>query len=234
MNQVRLRDQVDSSDADVGMAGALVASATRLAPSEARKQRVLAALDGERRRRPLRRGRIAFVLAAVVASSAALANVLPRLAHVFSRTPQVAPPAEPARKGHQSPIATPPAIEVLPLPTAEPPAERPKRHKAAAIPAAPPAAAEDEAGSLLAAVQAMRRDHDAALALARLDDYFQHFPNGALEEEALGLGIEAGTTLGDARAARYAGRYLEQHPEGRFRAAAQRALERFGSKEATP
>jgi hypothetical protein len=236
MNDTRLRDQVDSSDADVGVAAALVASATRLLPSEARKQRVRAALDAHGRRRPMpKRMRAALVLATVVATSAAFAHVLPKLAHVLSRRPQ--PPAAPshAPKSATRPAA-PPVVEPIealaPEAPPEPAPPKPRRHPVVAAP--PPAKSEDEAASLLVAVQALRRDHDPALGLARLDAYFARFPNGSLHEEALGLGIEAASALGDARAADYASRYLEQHPDGRFKAAAQRAQKRFGSKEESP
>ena len=232
----RLRDQLESSDPAVGVAAALVASATRLAPSEARKQRVRAALDAQGRRRPIpKRMRTAFVLAAVVATSAAFANVLPKLAQWLPW--HVEAPAAPSPKPKSTPRPASPAVLVQPLETPapleappEPPPPKPKRHAVVAAPA--PANPEDEAATLLVAVQALRRDHAPALALTRLDAYFAHFPNGSLHEEALGLGIEAATALGDSRASDYARRYLDQHPDGRFKAAAQRALQRF--KEESP
>src|SRR5262245_60639097 len=141
MNQGRLRDQVDSSDADVGVAAALVESVTRLPPSEQRKQRVWAALSQQRRHRPLRRLRAAFVLGAVVATSAAFASVLPRLLHVLPWRSQSESEPAPAPRAHAriSPPPPPAArqVESPEPPTLPPPPQAPaKPHRHVAAPAA--------------------------------------------------------------------------------------------------
>jgi len=87
---------------------------------------------------------------------------------------------------------------------------------------------EEESALMMQAVQAMRIDHDAVRAGALVDDYLRRFAHGALEEEALGLGIEAAAARGDQRAAELADEYLARHPNGRFHEVAERARERFG------
>src|SRR5262249_27203642 len=83
------------------------------------------------------------------------------------------------------------------------------------------------AAMLYAAGRALRRQHDPVRAGALIDRYLARFPDGALVEEALALGIEAATARDDVRAADYGARYLERFPSGRFRAAAERARARF-------
>jgi hypothetical protein len=87
--------------------------------------------------------------------------------------------------------------------------------------AAPPS---EEAVLVLAAVRALRREHDPVRAGALLDDYLKRFPHGVLAEEALAVGIEAAVARLDTRAARLlADKYLGRYPSGRFAGLARKA-----------
>jgi hypothetical protein len=126
----------------------------------------------------------------------------------------VVPPHAPVIAAPRAP-APPPVAEVAP-----PPAE-----KASEAPASKPRAGEDPT-QVAEAVRALRRQGDPARAQALLDQYLRSNPRGALAEDALALSIEAAAARKDPRAAEYARRYLARYPNGRFRAAAERALSR--------
>jgi hypothetical protein len=83
---------------------------------------------------------------------------------------------------------------------------------------------KDEPTLVATAMRALRRDHDPARAARLLDDYLVRWPDGALVEEALALGIEAARARGDARESTLAAEYLRRFPSGRFADAARRAL----------
>jgi hypothetical protein len=82
----------------------------------------------------------------------------------------------------------------------------------------------EDPSKVVAAIRALRSEHDPARARALLSAYLQQYPNGALSEEALALSIEAATTLHDGSATAFATRYLHAYPRGRFRRAAEQAL----------
>jgi hypothetical protein len=86
------------------------------------------------------------------------------------------------------------------------------------------ASAREDAGPVLAAVRALRRDHDPARARALLDVYLSAHPSGGLAEEALAISIEAAAANHDADANVLASRYLRLYPSGPFHAIAQRTL----------
>jgi TolA-binding protein len=77
------------------------------------------------------------------------------------------------------------------------------------------------------AMHALRREGHPEQAAKLLDEYLRRYPQGSLAEEALALSIEAFTSLGDPKAKNLADRYLILYPNGRFRAAAERARARF-------
>jgi hypothetical protein len=82
----------------------------------------------------------------------------------------------------------------------------------------------EEAALVLAAVRALRREHNPIRAGALLDDYIKRFPKGVLAEEALAVGIEAAVARLDTRAARLlAEQYLGRYPTGRFVGLARKA-----------
>jgi TolA-binding protein len=87
------------------------------------------------------------------------------------------------------------------------------------------AAPAQETALVMAAVRALRREHDPARAGLLLDDYLRRYPSGVLSEEALALAIEAASARGDARAAALARMYLARYPQGRFQHAARAAAE---------
>jgi hypothetical protein len=86
------------------------------------------------------------------------------------------------------------------------------------------ASAREDAGPVLAAVRALRRDHDPVRARALLDAYMSAHPSGGLAEEALAISIEAAAANHDADANVLASRYLRLYPTGPFHAIAQRTL----------
>jgi outer membrane protein assembly factor BamD (BamD/ComL family) len=77
------------------------------------------------------------------------------------------------------------------------------------------------------AMHALRREGHPEQAAKLLGEYLRRYPQGSLAEEALALSIEAFTSLGDPKAKNLADRYLVLYPNGRFRAAAERARARF-------
>jgi hypothetical protein len=91
---------------------------------------------------------------------------------------------------------------------------------------APATASSAESALLLSAVRALRRDRDLDRAGILAADYLRLYPQGALAEEALALGIEAAAARGDREAARLGAEYLRRFPGGRFREVAERALRR--------
>jgi hypothetical protein len=108
------------------------------------------------------------------------------------RVPEVAPPAleqrAPARR-HVEPAPAPVAALPSPLPTAAPRvvAPAPRKHALAEtseIAPPPREALDDETRSLGSALARLRRDRDAAGALAELDTHLDRFPEGTLAEEA--------------------------------------------------
>jgi len=90
----------------------------------------------------------------------------------------------------------------------------------ARVAAAPP----EEATLVLAALRALRREHDPARAGLLLARYLERFPGGILTQEALALAIEAGLARGDRQAASgLAEEYLKRFPAGRFVGLARKA-----------
>jgi hypothetical protein len=125
------------------------------------------------------------------------------------------PPNAPARASKPaSPTAGPPAIAAPPPKQSAPEAATPTK-----------AAPAQETALVMAAVRALRREHDPARAGLLLDDYLRRYPSGVLAEEALALAIEAASARGDARAAALARMYLARYPQGRFQHAARAAAE---------
>lgn len=76
---------------------------------------------------------------------------------------------------------------------------------------------------MVEAMQA-RKAGDSARSAALLAEYQRKYPQGAFQEEALALSIEAASSRGSESAPRLATDYLRRYPNGRFRELAQRAL----------
>lgn len=88
--------------------------------------------------------------------------------------------------------------------------------------ASPVAAPSEDAGPVLAAMRALRRDHDPVRARELLDAYMTGHPSGGLVEEALAISIEAAAVHHDADAVDLAERYLRLYPTGPFHRLAER------------
>jgi hypothetical protein len=132
--------------------------------------------------------------------------------------PETAAPAPTTPKPETS--AAPPAPKPKPETPAAPPAPKPKPETIV-----PPAVPPEEARLVLRAMKSLRRDRNPRAAAKQLDQYLAKFPRGVLLEEALGLAIEAAVLRGDDRASDLARRYLTRFPSGRFRSAAESALQ---------
>ncbi|HVZ88868.1 MAG TPA: hypothetical protein VHG72_18000 [Polyangia bacterium] len=133
--------------------------------------------------------------------------------------PQVEAPAAPVHvQARPAPVAAPvedpPPIEpaVVELPKLRARARHPRR-------------GEDPA-ALMAAVTALRQDHDPARASRLLQAYLRRYPRGSLSEEAHALSFEAARAQSSPNTADLANEYLRLYPHGRFRKAAEQAAGR--------
>jgi hypothetical protein len=139
-------------------------------------------------------------------------------------TPEIAAPAASPIADAPAPLAPapvpPPARATRPTVTAKQPARRP---------VLPAAKGDDDAGLVVQAMRALRRDHDPALARALSASYLERHPDGALAEEALALTIEAAVAQHDPGAAALGGRYLRRYPNGPFRGLARHANRSSGA-----
>jgi hypothetical protein len=96
-------------------------------------------------------------------------------------------------------------------PTAAAPASTHEPSTAGALPAGPGA-------ELLIEAMEARREGSMTRAARLLAEYRDRYPNGALQEEALALSLEAAAVRGDSDAAYdFAQEYLRRFPGGRFR-----------------
>ncbi len=86
------------------------------------------------------------------------------------------------------------------------------------------APSSEEFAALVAAVKALRSDHDPGRAGVLSAEYLQRYPHGALAEEALELAMESAQARHDPQTATFAKRYLTRFPEGRYREMARRLL----------
>lgn len=128
----------------------------------------------------------------------------------------------------EMPPTPPTGSEAAPAPSEKQPEAVPPRSMSKPTPATrihDPAVVEDPA-YVGEALRALRTDHDPGRALRLLAKYLKAYPRGMLSEEALALSIEAAMDLGSPNAATFAQRYLKEHPNGRFRDAADQALGR--------
>ena len=126
--------------------------------------------------------------------------------------------AAPPAIAEAAPAAVPARDEAKPTP-ASPPADGAKAAKAGRRDTS-----EEDAALALAALTALRRDHDPVRARAMVDAYLRAQPGGAMAEEALAIAIEAAAAHRDADAKALAARYLSLYPSGMFRALARKTL----------
>jgi hypothetical protein len=139
----------------------------------------------------------------------------------------LAPEPPPVAEVEVVPMPATPAPEVTPTPGRLLPRSVSKRRISAAgrstVPESPIIADGQRlqptgpgAGLMIEAMQA-RRAGDPARTQRLLTEYRTKYPDGALQEEALVLSIEAATLTGSDRAPDLARAYLARFPSGRFR-----------------
>lgn len=225
-----LREHTDSMDPNLLAAQALLAKVGPLEPSADRQRRVRLRLDSSSRQ-PLppllRPALIAAVLLAVTGAGAKIGGVLPAspmkaVEELFSKPVQsLAEPVAQAKASTQALRAKAVEARADEAPQAEPPAAG-ASHARKARPAAP--GASSESAKLVVEAMKARRSGDSARASKLLKEYQRKYPEGALQEEALALRMEAAAGRGDASAAKLARQYLSRYPNGRFRDQAQRVL----------
>jgi len=229
-------EQSDRFDANEACGVALLAQARPLEPSAARKHRVWNALHASGMKRSIFRLSPAFAIAIVLFGATGASGMVARM-WLRSHRPlaSAAPPLAP------QPAQRPPAIElpaiphqnIAPATTPPEPLRRPATFSPEAKPAGrlrPPSTAPSAdlvrspgAALMVQAMQARRAaDYGRVRELAA--EYRSKYPDGALQEEALALSIEAAAARGDADASRLASLYLQAYPTGRFREQALRAL----------
>ena len=216
-----LREQTDSMDPNVLAAQALLAKVMPLEPSADRQRRVRLRLDSTSRQALpplLRPALIAAVLLGVTAAGAKMGGVLPEspaqaVEELFSKPVQTI--SAPVAQAKASEPEAERAYELSDLPLEDAHARRSR--------SAAPAASTPGAKLMVEAMQA-RRSGDTARASKLLKEYQRKYPDGALQEEALALSMEAAAARGDASANKLARQYLERYPNGRFRDQAQRVL----------
>jgi hypothetical protein len=160
------------------------------------------------------------VSAAAAAGGTALSNAFSHglevpVEHVSPPAEHAAPRSRPATVPAEPP--PPPALAApeLGAPSAQAPA--------AAAPRAPLAPPLTDVARVHEAAKALRHDGDPERALQLLERSGARI-SGPLAEEALALRIEASLAKGDGRQAKLAALYLGQHPNGRYRDLAKKAL----------
>jgi Tfp pilus assembly protein PilF len=78
---------------------------------------------------------------------------------------------------------------------------------------------------IVSAIRALRREGDPRRALSLAEEAQRKYPRGIQTEEAMALSIEAAAACGESDTAqRWAKRYLERFPAGRFRELARRTV----------
>lgn len=134
--------------------------------------------------------------------------------------PRIETPAPPARVRSRP-------ILVVPLPHV-PPADAPLVELPRTAPLRAHAARGESPAALMAAVKALRQDHNPARASRLLRAYLRRYPRGSLSEEARALLIEAARAQSSPNTVELANEYLRLYPHGRFRSAAEQAGGRSG------
>ncbi|HSS40416.1 MAG TPA: hypothetical protein VLT58_16735 [Polyangia bacterium] len=207
-----------------------------VAASDARQQRILAAVLARTQTRQRRASGAIFLRPAIVGAILVIAGAATAAATVghgwvargwqrLTGKPAALAPAVPRPRVAQArpappPLAPRPAVAPAPPMAAEAPSHPPVLRISARV---PPARGEDPS-ALVAAVRALRSEHDPQRAARLLEAYLRTYPHGALAEEALALQIEAAANMKSPRAAAFAEQYLLTYPDGRFRQSARQAL----------
>jgi len=201
----------------------LVQASAPVAVTDADKHRVLAEVLERRHApriaglllRPVMIAALLFLAAGVTAATTLGRRWLEQRAPAPAAPPSSIP--APPRVHVAHPVVAPPApaADTAP-PEPERPVTRPARGRAGR--------AGEYPARIVAAIKALRTDHDPKRAAVLLAVYLRTYPRGALAEEALALSIEAAVDRGSPHARVLAERYLAQYPAGRFRRMAENAL----------
>lgn len=234
-----LREAHDSVDSDVAAAARLLAQVGPLPHSRLTQRRVRHQLENRhdyRVARALRPALVFGVLCGLAATAGATWGVLQATASSEQSTALEAPvvprgkPAPPKANGWSGPVRAASQERSTAEPTApavDPAAltPRPSGRSTAAKPSKSPRVAPTSDAALVhGAVKELRGGGDPERARRLLEQYRATNPSGELAEEALILSIEAAVAEGDPEAKRLARQYLAKYPNGRFVAAARRAM----------
>jgi hypothetical protein len=226
----RLVDKKQLSSPEEARLADLVAAHDRTSLSDATKDdvfnKVLARRPQRVRALAVLRPAVVFgILLAAGATTAAtvghrwIAQKLHLGAEAQPPAPAVAAPSAIHRSEPRVAVPAPvvPEVEDTPAPVVPmPPA--PAKH------GRPHAARSEDPSRIVAAIQALRTEHDPDRAAKLVAEYLKIYPRGALAEEALALSIEAAAARHNpGAAAAFAEQYLRQYPNGRFSRAAEQA-----------
>lgn len=235
-----LREGGMISDPDLALAARLLVHTSPVAKSEARKRRVWNALsEGEPSRWGSRltgfRVAVAFATVMVAAVSSAAAGHYYVTSHASSNgvlesaRPAQAKPAAPAKarprvKAPEPTLPRPIAAEELPTDTSETP-DRTAARVSTLKPRgdARKAPVDPQQAELLVEAMRARSAGNPERVSQLVDEYRQKHPQGALQEEALILSIDAAVARHSPSARGLAREYLRRFPQGRFAAQARRA-----------
>jgi hypothetical protein len=201
-----------------------------------RKRRVLVRLERQQQRRMTRLWLRPVVLAALLVTGTAAAELGHRYAHLAPALFRSAPESNSQTSTAITPAHAPARVSnclVSPGSSSANPVGNAPQATASASPGAarsvgkgslrPESDATEDAAPVVAAIQALRTEGNPLRAQALLDDYLKAHPHGVLSGEALALSIEAASARHDPRAADYARRYLARFPRGKYRDLAARA-----------
>lgn len=231
----RLIDKKQASSPEEARLADLVAAHERTSLSDATKEDVFAKVVARRshRARPLFMLRPAVVFGILLVAGATtaatvghrwIAEKLHLGAEAVPAAPAVAPTpaihrpkprvAAPEPQVQEAPQEAPEAAPVVPMPLPIAPAKHGRPH----------ASRSEDPSRIVAAIQALRTEHDPDRAAKLVAEYLKVYPQGALAEEALALSIEAASARHNpAAASAFAEQYLKQYPNGRFSRAAEQA-----------
>jgi hypothetical protein len=221
----------------------LIRASEPVVVSPARQQRLLTGvLRRQQTRRPMtaRMLRPAFVLGVLsLAGATTAAATIGRRVWTERRVQSAtrsnerlvlaaAPQPKHPRKGNGAPAPSAIAEEMppaAPAPAVAPTPRALRRPSPSRVASRARAIHSEDPSRVVDAIQALRTDHDPVRAGRLLSEYLARYPHGALAEEAVALSIEAAAARHSPAAAAFAERYLRQYPNGRFRRAAEQALE---------
>jgi hypothetical protein len=236
----RLPEEFDTSNRDETYLAGLLRHVQPFEPSAEQMERVWTSLERSPSRRPRRRASGPVIAGLLLCGATVASATMP---HVWKRIQPAlteAAPVSPATIEKAAPRRTPPAAPPVPtaplepfsdsiaLAEAAPPSAPAVRKATSSKPRVAVAERVDSLASGALMVEAIRERRAGHIARARelASEYRAQYPGGALFEEALALSMETAAALGDDEAPQLARLYLQQYPHGRFRAQAQRVVDK--------